>query len=135
MINAPLKDVYQTLINVDKRPEWLAGVDSINREMTSERVSMRHNCVFMGMVLINTAVYADFGDDHAIYSEQVEMPDVNLSIVLHYDLYPQDDGGTRLNFSVNWMGAALPSENKQDMMEAQAVNLELLKGVCENNPA
>ncbi len=25
MINAPVKTVYQTLINVDKRPEWLAG--------------------------------------------------------------------------------------------------------------
>lgn len=34
VINAPLRAVYQTLINADKRPEWLAGVDSINREMT-----------------------------------------------------------------------------------------------------
>jgi hypothetical protein len=33
------------------------------------------------------------------------------------------------------MGAALPPENKQGMMDGQAVNLELLKGVCENNPA
>jgi hypothetical protein len=56
IINAPLKKVYQTVINVDKRPKWLLGVDSVNREMTSERIGMQHNCVFMGMVLVNTAV-------------------------------------------------------------------------------
>ena len=135
VIKAPLKTVYQTLINVDKRPEWLAGVDSINREMTSERIGMRHNCVFMGMVLINTAVHHDFGEGHALYSEQVEMPDIGITIMLYYDLYPQDDGSTRLNFNVNWMSAVLPAENKQGMIAAQATNLELFKGVCENNPA
>ena len=66
VINAPLRTVYQTVINVDKRPEWLAGVDSINREMTSKRINMRHNFVFMGMTLINTAIYHDFSKLHAL---------------------------------------------------------------------
>lgn len=135
VINAPLKAVYQTLINVDKRPEWLAGVDSINREMTSERMGMRHNCVFMGMVLINTAAYSEFGEDHSLYSEQVEMPDIGLTIMLHYDIFSKGGGNTLLKFNVNWMGGSLPDENKQGMMAAQATNLELFKGVCENNPA
>ena len=30
VIDAPLRAVYQTLVNVDKRPEWLEGVDTIN---------------------------------------------------------------------------------------------------------
>jgi hypothetical protein len=135
VINAPLRAVYQTLINVDKRPEWLEGVDTINREMTSERISMQHNCVSMGMTLINTAVYSNFNEDHALYSEQVEIPDIDLKILVYYELYPQDDSSTRLNFNVNWMEAALPAENKQGMMDGQATNLELLKDVCENNPA
>ena len=96
MINAPLRTVYQGLANVDKRPEWLAGVDSINREMTSERINMRHNCVFMGMTLINTAIYRDFSEHHALYSEQVEMPDINLEIVVYYEVNPINDGSTRL---------------------------------------
>jgi hypothetical protein len=135
VINAPHAAVYQTLINVDKRPEWLAGVDSINREMTSERIGMRHNCVFMGMVLINTAMHRHFGEDHALYSEHVEMPDIGVTLMLHYDVYPQDGGSTRLNCNVNWMDAALPEESKQGMLDAQITNLELLKDVCENNPA
>ena len=80
VINAPLKAVYQTLINVDKRPEWLDGVDTINREMTSERIGMRHNCVFHGLKLINTAVYRDFHEDHARYSERVEIPEIKVTL-------------------------------------------------------
>ena len=135
IIDAPLRTVYQTLINVDKRPEWLMGVDSINREMTSERVGMQHNCVFMGMVLINRAVYHDFGEDHSIYSEQVEISDLGATIMVHYDLYPHDSGGTLLNVNVNWMNAAIPTEGKQAMIETEITNLGLFKSVCENNPA
>ena len=135
IINAPLKDVYQTLINVDKRPEWLMGVDSINREMTSERIGMQHNCVFMGMVLINTAVYNNFKEDHSMYSEQVEISDIGATIMLHYDLYSHHDDGTLLNVNVNWMNAAIPAENRQAMMETEIINLGLFKSVCENNPA
>lgn len=98
MINAPLRAAHQTLINVDKRPERLAGNGSINNEMMSERISMRHNCVFRGMTLINTAIYRDFSEDHALYSERVEMPDIGLTIVVYYDLYPQDDGSRRAEF-------------------------------------
>ena len=63
------------------------------------------------------------------------IPEIDLKIVVYYELFSQDDGSTRLNFKVNWMCAALPPENKQGMMDAQATNLDLLKDVCENNPA
>lgn len=131
IINASLKIVYQTLINVDKRPEWLMGVDSVNREMTSERIGMQHNCVFMGMVLINTAVYNHFEEDHAKYSEQVEITEVDATIMLHYDMYVHDDATTLLKVNVNWMSAAIPTENKLAMMEAEIRNLNLFKDVCE----
>ena len=135
VINAPLRAVYQTLINVDKRPDWLEGVDTINREMTSERINMRHNCVFHGMTLVNTSVYRDFSDNRALYSEKVEIPAINLTLQAHYKMEALGSGSTRLNFNVNWMGAELPAEKKQGMMNGQAANLELFKNVCENNPA
>ncbi len=96
VINAPLRAVYQTLINVDKRPDWLEGVDTINREMTSERINMRHNCVFHGMTLVNTSVYRDFSDNHALYSEKVEIPDINLTLLAHYKMEALGSGSTRL---------------------------------------
>jgi hypothetical protein len=86
VINAPLKAVYQTLINVDMRPKWLDGVNTIDREMTSERINMRHNCVFHGLKLVNTAVYRDYSENRARYSEKVEIPEINLTLLAHYEM-------------------------------------------------
>lgn len=135
VIDAPLKAVYQTLINVDKRPEWLEGVRTIDREMTSERIGMRHNCVFHGLKLINTAVFRDFHEDHASYSEKVEVPEIKVTLQAHYEMEALGNASTRLKFNVNWMGSQLPAENKRGMMAGQATNFELLKRVCESNPA
>jgi hypothetical protein len=132
---APLRAVYQTLVNVDRRPDWLEGVDTINREMTSERINMRHNCVFHGMTLVNTAVYRDFSENHARYSEKVEIPEINLALLAHYEMEALGEASTRPNFNVNWMGTKLPAEKKQGMMAGQATNFELFKHVCETNPA
>ena len=134
MIDAPIKAVYQTLVNVDKRPEWLDGVDTIDREMTSERINMQHNCVFLGMKMINTAVFRDFSEERARYSEKVEIPEIGLMLQAHYEMEPVGEGSTRLNFNVNWMGANLPADKKLGMMAGQAANFELFKKVCETNP-
>ena len=135
VIDAPLKAVFQTLINVDKRPEWLDGVKTINREMTSERIGMRHNCVFHGLKLINTAVFREYHEDRARYSEKVEIPDIKVTLQAHYEMEALGGGRTRLRFNVNWLGATLPAENKKGMLAGQAANFELLKRVCETNPA
>jgi hypothetical protein len=135
VIDAPIKAVYQTLVNVDKRPEWLDGVDTINREMTTERINMQHNCVFHGLKLINTAVFRDFSEKSARYSEKVEIPEIGLMLQAHYEMEPVGESSTRLNFNVNWMGANLPADKKQGMMAGQAANFELFKKVCETNPA
>ena len=135
LINAPLKSVFQTLINVDKRPEWLMGVDSINREMTTERIGMQHNCILMGMVLKNIAVYNEYTEDHALYVESVEVAQIGLTMMVYYDLYPCTATNTRLNVNVNWMNSDVPAEVRQGLIESEIVNLELFKSACENNPA
>jgi hypothetical protein len=103
--------------------------------MTSERINMRHNCVFHGMKLINTAVYRDFSEHRARYSEKVEIPQINLALLANYEMESLGATGTRLSFNVNWLGATLPAENKQGMMAGQAANFELFKRVCETDPA
>ena len=123
------------MINVDKRPEWLEGVKTIDREMTSERIGMQHNCVFHGLKLINTAMFHDFHEDHARYSEKVEIPEIKVMLQAHYEMEALDNASTRLKFNVNWMDSKLPPENKKGMLAGQAENFELLKRACENNPA
>jgi hypothetical protein len=134
-INAPVRDVYQTLINVDKRPNWLEGVDTINRDLTSERIGMQHNCIFHGFTLVNRSIFADYYPKYARYSEEVHVVELNLTLLAHYEMAARNDGGTRLMFNVNWLGATLPVEGKRGLMAGQATNFELLKTACETNPA
>ena len=47
---------------------------------------------------------------------------------------PGDNATTLLNVNVNCMSATIPAENKLAMIEAEITNLNLLKGVCENDP-
>ncbi|MXN64331.1 DUF2652 domain-containing protein [Stappia sp. GBMRC 2046] len=131
-IRAPMKTVYQTLVNVDMRTEWMTGGAPVNRDMTSERIGMQHNCIFEGMKLINRAAAADYGEEHSLYCEYVEMPDLDLKVAVYYEMDRLEDGNTRLNFNVNWMGASLPAENKMGMIGAMKPHLEALKEVCEN---
>jgi hypothetical protein len=85
--------------------------------------------------LINTAVFSDFSEGRARYSEKVEIPAIGLTLMAHYEMEALGDASTRLTFNVNWMGATLPAENKQGLMAGQAANLEVFKRVCETNPA
>jgi hypothetical protein len=134
-IHAPVRDVYQTLINVDKRPDWLEGVDTVDRDLTSERIGMQHNCIFHGFTLINKSVFAEYDLQHARYSEEVHVVELNLTLLAHYEMVADDEGGTRLLFNVNWLGATLPAEAKRGLLAGQAANFELLKIACERNPA
>ena len=102
--------------------------------MTSERINMRHNCVFHGLKLVNTAVFCDFFEQRARYSEKVEIPEIGLMLQPRYEMEPVGEGSTRLNFNVNWMGANLPADKKQGMMAGQAANFELFKKVCRPIP-
>ena len=56
--------------------------------MTSERINMRHNCVFHGLKLINTACSAIFPKTRARYSENVEIPEIDLTLQAHYEMEP-----------------------------------------------
>lgn len=132
-IDKSFLNVYQTLINVDERKNWMIGVDEINRDPITERIGMKHNCQFMGMTMINTCLHHEFSEKGAVYVERVEVPDISLDTVDIYNLTSNEAGNTHLNFNINWEDTPLPDENKQGMLVAIKNNLESLKAYIENN--
>lgn len=130
VIRAPLPIVYQTLIDIDRRMDWRAGLDTLDRDMVTERVGMRHDCVLMGMHLHVTAIHGEFSEERALYAEQVRIPEIGLTLRARYELDVLENG-TRLNVNVNWLGATVPDEQKKGMIEAETSNLEQLKVLCE----
>jgi hypothetical protein len=130
-INKPIKEVYQHLINLDERVNWMAGVDKINRDMTSERIGMNHNCLFMGLTMENTTEFADFKENKATYVERVVISEMNLDVLDYYFLTALGENQTKLVFNLNWSKTQLPSEMKTGIISGIMTNLELFKGFCE----
>lgn len=129
-IIAPLLQVYQHLINVDERKNWMLGAEKIDRDPVTERIGMRHNCVFQGLTLENTCLYSEFGDDRARYVERVVIPELGVEA---RDLYVLTalEGGTLLEFNIDWQATSLPREVRAEMLDGIRANLEVFKLFCE----
>jgi hypothetical protein len=67
--------------------------------------------------------------------ERVDVDEINLKMMVYYDIYPRNNGQTRLTVNINWMNSILPPQAKKGLIDAEITNLELFKAVCENNPA
>jgi hypothetical protein len=129
-IDAPLRQVYQTLINVDERTRW-EGVDRIDREPVTERIGMRHNCLIAGMTLENTALASEFGPDAAVYVERTVGKELDVDMVQVFEMKALARGITRLDMNVNWQ-SQLPAEMKEGLRQKLRAALESLKGYCES---
>jgi len=129
-INAPLRQVYQSLINVDERISWEA-VDKIEREPVTERIGMRHHCRIKGMTLENTALYSEFKHDAAIYVERTVCKEMNLDMVQVFDMNALADKITQLKMNINWQRTQLPSEMMDVLLQKMKESLENFKRYCE----
>lgn len=130
-INAPLRQVYQSLMNVDERINW-EGVDKIERDPVTERIGMRHNCQIEGMTLGNTALYGEFNHDAAMYVERTVSKEMNADIVQVFDMNALTDNITRLNMNINWQQSQLPIEMKDGLLQKMKEALESFKRYCES---
>ena len=129
-INKPMLEVYQTLINVDERTNWMIGMDRLNRDPVTERIGMMHNCQFMGMTTNNTFLHHEYSNAGATFVERSEIGDI--STILVYSLTPKDSDITNLNLNVNLKDVPLPDEEKQGMLRGGKANLVQLKVYLEN---
>ncbi len=129
-IDAPLRQVYQSLINVDERMNW-EGVDKIDREPVTERIGMRHNCHIEGMTLENTALFGEFNDGAATYVERTTNKQMDLDVVQVFDLAALAGNLTRMTMNVNWQQTHLPDGMKNVLLQKMKEGLESLKKYCE----
>src|SRR5262249_56986684 len=62
-IDAPMPEVYQLVIDLDQRTRWLSAVERLDRPATTERIGMRHTCIFHRLTREGIAVKSHNGDD------------------------------------------------------------------------
>jgi hypothetical protein len=131
-INAPMRAVYQLVIDLDQRPRWLAAVERLDRPATTERIGLRHTCIFHGLTVEWVAVKSDVGDDEITYVEEGRILEKDLLARASFYLKRLGEGGTYLRFHAKWLSdPGPPREMTNAVLADYKLGLETIKTLCE----
>ena len=130
-INAPLLQVYSKVIDLDKKPEWVVGLDHIDHAGTTARIDERHTCHLSGIVIDFTLLHGELGPDRAVYSELADFRDLPFTHQQTYEL-TSNGSNTFLRFEIKWgEDPAPPDDMKKMIMGGLLASFEQFKALCE----
>lgn len=131
-IDAPMLDVYQLVIDLEQRTRWLSGEERVDRPATTERIGMRHVCIFRGLTVEWVAVKSDIGDDEITYVEEGRIVEKDLPIRASYTLKRLGERRTCLQFRMKWLCSPEAPREVTDMILADLKqSLETIRMLCE----
>jgi len=130
-VHSPLLSVYATLIDTERKREWVAGLEGLDRPEVTPRNEERHTCHFDGMSLDITLLHGEIGPDRAVYHESVKF----LRMPFQHEqtcTLTHAGGTTNVRVEVAWGDEPTPpAEMRQMFMNTFAVSLEAFKELCE----
>lgn len=131
-IDAPMLEVYQLVIDLDQRIRWLSGEERIDRPANTERVGLRHICVYRGLAIEWETVRSDIGDDAITYVEDGKVIEKDLSLRASYVLKRLGQARTLLQFRLKWLcSPEAPREVTDSILADLKQSLETIKMLCE----
>lgn len=131
VIEAPLIAVYARLIDVERKPEWIVGLDGVDRADMTARIEEHHTCYFQGMAFDFTLVHGEIGQGRAVYSEIAEVQGTPYRHQQTFTL-TSDGSATTVDFEVAWGDEPpTPTEMRQLYLSACSASFEKLKRMCE----
>ena len=139
-IERPIEEVFDILIDLEKRLLWNKGINDLEYEKAKvNRVGTRHRCVFDANHADFTTVTNDFGTHRRVYGEKVDNVPIARSLMLYYIL-EEADSGTDLTVEIHFkplplVGWVLGPSLKKKMVPPLERSLQNLKALCENDDA
>jgi len=131
-IDAPMLEVYQLVIDLDQRTRWLSAVERLDRPPTTERIGMRHTCIFHGLTVEWVAVKSDIGDDEITYVEEGRILEKDLPARASFILKRLGKRRTFLQFHAKWLSSPQPPREMTNAVLADyKQGLETIKMLCE----
>jgi hypothetical protein len=131
-IAAPRHDVYRALIDTDTRSNWFIGSKVKRRDEVTERIGMKHLCLYRGMMFEITIAGSQVSESESIYVENVKSVESKAQFQHTYILRPVNDRKTLLTFDLKQIdGPELPEEMLRNTLTLLKANLEALKFQCE----
>ncbi len=132
-INTLLLDVYQKLIDLDSRVQWIPGLEIKERDEVTERIGQRHVCLSQGTTADIITVSSDIRDDHITYIEDGRIRGLDIPYRETYLLKSLKEGKTALTFNVKWLSDLEPPEKfVRQFLDFYKIILERFKQFCES---
>ncbi len=131
-IDAPMLKVYQLVIDLDQRTRWLSAVERLDRPATTERIGLRHVCIFHGLTVEWVAVKSDIGDEAITYVEEGRIVEKDVPARASFVLKRLGARSTFLEFHAKWLCSPEPPREMTDAVLADYQRgLETIKMLCE----
>jgi hypothetical protein len=132
-IDAPMLEVHQLVIDLDRRPEWLTAVERLSRPATTERIGLRHVCIFHGLTVEWETVKSEIGDDEILYVEEGRIVEKDLPARVSFVLKRLGERKTFLRFHAKWLASPEPPREMTNAILADYKRgFETIKSLCEN---
>jgi len=131
-IDAPMLPVHQLVIDLDRRPEWLTAVERLNRPATTERIGLRHVCIFHGLTVEWETVKSEITDDEILYVEEGKILEKDLRARASFVMKRLGERRTFLQFHAKWLSSPEPPPEMTGAILADYTRgLEAIKSLCE----
>jgi hypothetical protein len=131
-IDAPMLAVHQLVIDLDQRTRWLSAVERLDRPATTERIGLRHVCIFHGLTVEWVSVKSDIGHDEITYVEEGRIVEKDLPARASFVLKRLGERRTSLRFHAKWLSSpGPPREMTAAVLADYTRGLENIKALCE----
>ena len=133
-IDAPMRAVHQLVIDLDRRPEWLTAVERLDRPAITERIGLRHVCIFHGLTVEWETVKSEIGDDEILYVEEGRIVEKDLPARVSFVIKRLGERRTFLRFHAKWLSSPEPPREMTSAILADySRGLESIKSMCESS--
>jgi hypothetical protein len=136
-VASPLMNVYEVMIDLDGRKEWIEGIQESSGEDPLGRLHSRHYCTFGDGTVEVTPLYRRISDTAIDYSESIRIEGSDIpGATAYFRMVKADDGLTRIEARVGGLsGEPLPKDIAGYHLQTIEEALQGLKRYCESRQA
>lgn len=132
-VQAPMKHVYQILVNVEKRVLWVNGMKKVDWQPSTERLGTKHVCFTNGLRLEHTIIKTEFNPDEIKYYEKVRFLELLTEVMNLYQVKNLDEQESEVSLTIKMQKSYLiPRFIFNTMVKGIKNDLENLKTLCES---
>ena len=136
-IDRPVEDVYDIIINFERRLEWSRGLDAMEyNEKEINRLGSQHKCIIGKDKIGFETITNDFGKDKLVYGERILKAPFTKDVNIYY-IVEKEGAGTRLSgeahvFPTPVIGPLFKPLVKKKMLEGANRAFAAIKEVMES---